>query len=90
MVDGPIFLWWDGVELSKTELVLRLRSPDATERAQWAARILREATWREVWEYLSIHDILRDWDLIHRNLGRARARWEWLLDGWRRDGLLSH
>lgn len=43
--------------------------------------ILREATYREVWEYLSLEEILRDWPLIRRHLGRRRAFWEWLLQG---------
>ena len=88
MSDVPDFLWWDGVELSRDELRVHLRSPDPVVRAQWAGRILREASYREIWEFLSIRDIVRDWELIHRNLGRKRAQWEWLMDGWRRDGLI--
>lgn len=84
----PYFLWWDGVELTAAELRERLRSPDPHVRAQWASRILREASYDEVWQYVSVRDIVRDWELIRRNLGRRRAQWEWLLDGWRQDGLL--
>lgn len=84
----PYFLWWDGVEVSEDELLRRLRSPDAAERALWAGRVLREAKYGDVWKYLSLEEILRDWQLIRRNLGRRRAFWDSLLDGWRRDGLL--
>ena len=83
------FLWWDDVRLSEEELREKLRSPDPLERGTWAGRILREATLGEVWRYLSVEDLLRDWPYIERNLGRRRAFWNYLLDGWRRDGLIA-
>ena len=49
---------------------------------------MREARYQEVWKYLSVEDIQRDWPHILRNLGRERKLWSWLLEGWRRDGLL--
>ncbi len=35
-----------------------------------------------------IGHMLRDWELIRRHLGRERAFWDWLFEGWREDGLL--
>lgn len=85
----PYFLWWDGVRIAEGELLEKLRSPDAIERGLWAGRVLREARYQDVWRFLSVKDIVRDWPIILRNLGRERRLWESLLDGWRRDGLLS-
>ena len=84
----PEFLWWDGVQVTADELRRHLHAPDAAERALWAGRILREARYQDVWTWLSLAEILRDWPLIRRNLGRRRAMWDSLLEGWRRDGLL--
>lgn len=78
---------WD-LPISDSELRERLRDPDPRVRAQWAGRILREASVPEVWDYMTIADILRDWELISMHLGRRRAFWQWLLRGWRDDGLL--
>lgn len=78
---------WD-VPTTESELRERLRDPDPRIRAQWSGHILREASYREVWTYLSLAEILRDWEYIQRHLGRRRAFWEWLLKGWREDGLL--
>jgi hypothetical protein len=89
MSEVPWFLWWDGVRISEEELREKLRSPDAAVRGAWAGRILREARFDDVWKFLSVAEIVRDWEPISRNLGRERARWTSLFEGWRRDGLIS-
>ncbi len=89
MGESPRFLWWSDVRISEDELREKLRSRDPVERGTWAGRILREATLRDVWRFVSLGEILRDWPYIERNLGRRRAFWKYLLAGWRADGLLS-
>ena len=86
MRDRPYFLW--DVPITEAELRERLCDPDADTRAQWQARIMREARYEDVWSYLTLAEILRDWSDIRRHLGRRRAFWEYLLEGWRKDGLL--
>jgi hypothetical protein len=78
---------WD-VQITEDELRERLQDPDPRIRAQWAGRIMREATYRETWQYLTLEYILRDWEFIQRHLGRRCEFWRWLLRGWREDGLL--
>ena len=85
----PDFLWWDDVRISEEELRAKLRSDDPVERGTWAGRVLREATLRDVWRFVSVHDVVRDWPYLERNLGRRRGFWKYLLDGWRADGLLD-
>jgi hypothetical protein len=84
--DRPYFLW--DVDVTDAELRARLRHPDPKIRAQWQGRILREARCDEVWGYVTLDEVVRDWALIERHLGRRRPFWQWLLDGWRRDGFL--
>lgn len=86
MRDRPYFLW--DVPVTEPELRERLREPDADTRAQWQARILREARFDDVWRYLTLEEILRDWPNIRRHLGRRRGFWEFLLQGWRDDGFI--
>jgi hypothetical protein len=85
----PERLWflWD-LDVTEADLRERLRHEDAAIRAQWQGRVMREATFDEVFRYLTLDEILRDWDGIRRHLGRRREFWEFLLDGWRDDGLL--
>ena len=84
--DRPYFL--RDVDVSETELRELLRQPDADARAQWQGRLLREARFDDVWSYLTLEEVLRDWPRIERHLGRRRGFWEFLLRGWRKDGLL--
>jgi hypothetical protein len=83
----PYFLW--DVDVTEDELRERLRDPDPAIRAQWQARIMREAQYKLVWQYLSLSDILANWANIRRHLGRKRAYWDYLLEHWRQDGLLA-
>lgn len=83
----PWFLW--DVDVTEDELRQRLLDPDPKIRAQWQGVILREATFSETWRYVSLAEVVRDWEHIQRHLGRRRAFWEWILRGWREDGLIS-
>jgi hypothetical protein len=86
MSTRPWFLW-DG-DVTEDELRSRLRDPDPSIRAQWQGVVLREARYREVFDYLTLDEIVRDFAAIERHLGRRRAFWIWLLQGFRRDGVL--
>jgi hypothetical protein len=87
MDDRPYFLW--DVPVTETGLRERLRDPDPRIRAQWQGVVLREACYRDVWKYLSLSELVRDWSFLERHLGRRRRFWSWLLESWRRDGLLA-
>jgi hypothetical protein len=86
MNDRPYFLW--DVPVSDADLRSRLHDPDPDIRAHWQARIMREARFDDVWSYLTLKEILEDWPDIQRHLGRRRSFWEFLLQGWRADGLV--
>lgn len=86
MRERPYFLW--DVRTTEAELRERLHEADPDIRAQWQARIMREARFDDVWQYITLEDVLRDWEQIRRHLGRQRGFWEFLLQGWRDDGLI--
>lgn len=83
----PYFLW--DVDVDEEELRRKLASPDPDARAQWQGWIMAEARFDDVWQYLSLAVIVRDWEHIRRHLGRKRAFWEFLLNRWRARGLLA-
>ena len=84
--DRPWFLW--DVDVSSAGLRDRLQLPDPRIRAQWQGRVLREARVDEVWQYVTLDELLRDWEHLSKHLGRRRAFWAWLIASWRKDGLL--
>jgi hypothetical protein len=84
--DRPWFLW--DLPVTEQEFRTRLRSDDPDIRAQWQGRLLREARFTEVWRYLTLGEVLRDWPRIRRHLGRSRPFWDFLIEGWRSRGLI--
>ncbi len=87
MSDRPYFLW--DVDITDGEFRERLKHPDPRIRAQWQGVLLREARLDEVWKYLSLAEILEDWPNFYKHLGRRRSFWDFLIKGWREDGLLA-
>lgn len=83
----PYFVWDQPITVA--EFRRRVQHPDLDERALWVARLLREARYRDVWRFVSVHEVDALFPRLRRHLGRARAFWEWLLEGWRTDGLLG-
>jgi hypothetical protein len=87
VADRPYFAW--DVNVTEAELRAKLRCSDADARAQWQGWIMAEARYPDVWRYLSLDEILRDWPHIRLHLGRKRAFGEFLLGGWREQGLIA-
>jgi hypothetical protein len=83
----PYFNW--DCAVSNAEVRAALKSGSEDEKLFWIGRILREARYPDVWRYLSLTtDILPRWERVRGRLGRQRAFWEYLVEGWRRDDLV--
>lgn len=82
----PYFVW--DREITYAELRRRLQSEDLDERALWMARVMREARYQDVFKLLRLADVLALLPRIDRHLGRSRPFWNWLIEGWRADGLI--
>jgi hypothetical protein len=59
------------------------------ERLRLLGKMLREARDEDVWSFVTPGDVAEALPRIARRLGRRRAFWEFLIAGWRRDGLLT-
>lgn len=89
-VDDPkarVWFIWD-MEITYAQLRTHLQASDPDERDLWVGRVMREARYQDVWKFVRLADVLAQWPRIERHLGRMRAFWQWLIDGWRTDGLL--
>jgi hypothetical protein len=83
----PYFNWDAAVTNEEVRRALREGTED--DRLYWLARIMREAQYPDVWHYVSLRrDVLPRWEAVRTRLGRQRAFWEFLIERWRRDGLI--
>lgn len=82
----PYFLWDEDV--STDEFRARLLGPNEHDRLRLLAKLLREARDTDVWKFVTPDEVARALPAIRRRLGRRAAFWEFLIEGWRDDGIL--
>jgi hypothetical protein len=83
----PYFLWDTTMTVGDLRRALAGHDGSATW-LYWAARVMRDARYDDVWRFLGLRQILDHWDELRPRLGRERERWELLINGWRADGLV--
>lgn len=83
----PYFLWDD--PMTVREVRARLASAERSEQDYLLGKILREARDTDVWRFTTPQEVASRWGGLARHLGRRRPFWVWLLDGWRREGLID-
>lgn len=83
----PYFLWDEDVSIDELRTVLREGSHG--ERMRLMGKMLREARDIDVWHFVTPEEVERALPELGRRLGRRRAFWEFLIRGWREDGLLA-
>jgi len=72
------------------ELRAALRQDAAADtRLRLFGKLLREARDVDVWRFVTPPEVAAALPLLGRRLGRRRRFWEFLVDGWRDDGLLG-
>lgn len=84
--DRPDFLWDE--PLSRDDLKKVLAGEDEKESLYYAAKILREARFEEVWEYFSPAFLASRWEKLRARLGRKKGFWEFFYSTWRAHGLI--
>lgn len=82
----PYFLWDESLTVEKLHEILS--SGNIDEHLYYMAKILREARFEHVWEFLPVRDILANWEHLKKRLGKKKAFWEFFLRKWREDGLI--
>lgn len=82
----PYFLWDEPMTVAELRHKLRTSSPP--ERSRLLGKVLREARDTDVWRFTSPAEVVAQWPRLSRLLGRRRRFWQFLLDSWRRQGLI--
>ena len=87
--DARPYFFWDE-DVSVTELRAALRpGRDERERLRLLGKLLREARDVDVWAFVTPADVASALPALGRRLGRRRPFWDFLIEGWRRDGLIQ-
>ena len=81
------YLLWDE-DVSVADVRAALRGSDADRRDRLLGKMLREARDTDVWSFVAPSDVAEALPRLMRRLGRRAAFWTFLIEGWRKDGLL--
>jgi hypothetical protein len=82
----PYFLWDEDVSIDELRNILA--APDSPRRDQLLGKMLREARDIDVWHFVTPPEVARSLQRLGRRLGKRRAFWAFLIEGWQSDGLL--
>lgn len=82
----PYFLWDEDVSIGELRQILDRPSSEARDRA--LGKMLREARDTDVWQFVTPTDVAEALPRIERRLGRRAGFWRFLIEGWKKDGLL--
>ena len=85
--ERPDFLWDE--RMTRDDLKKLLSSGNEEERIYYTAKILREARFEEVWDYISPAFLSSYWEKLGGKLGRRKGFWEFFYVTWRRHGLIA-
>ena len=83
----PYFLWDRDVSVEEFRAILS--DPDNPGYVPMLALLLREARPRDVWAFVSPHDVTAAWDDVVTRLGRRREFWTWVFESWRARGYVA-
>jgi hypothetical protein len=83
----PYFLWDEDVSIAELRSILQDEADPRWERL--LGKMLREARDTDVWQFVSPTQVGAALPRLRRRLGRRWGFWEFLISGWRDDGLLG-
>ena len=83
----PYFLWDESTTVAQLQAAIEQAKPE--EWARLVGKVMREARDTDVWRFVTPRAVWKRRALLDRYLGRRRAFWRYLLEGWHRDGFLS-
>jgi hypothetical protein len=83
----PYFLWDEDVSIGELRRILRAGASPARDRL--LGKMLREARDLDVWRFVSPSEVAAALPKLRRRIGRRFGFWQFLIEGWRADGLLS-
>ena len=89
MVDArgrPYFLW--DVDMTLDELTRQLAEADLPVRAYLTGKVMRQAKPDDALQFISAQQMADLWPHLEKHLGNKRDFWSWLLEEWKRRGMV--
>jgi hypothetical protein len=83
----PYFFWDEDVSVAELRTALE-PGRDQDRRLRLLGKLLREARDVDAWQFVTPAQVAAALPALGRRLGRRRRFWEFLINGWREDGLL--
>lgn len=80
----PYFLW--DVDMTLEEFEAALYDRKSADRPYLIGKLMRQAKPDDVFEFVSLGEIVDLWPQLERYLGEKRPFWEWLLRRWQEMG----
>jgi len=76
-----LYFFWD-YDLTGDDVRSMVRDGDPVEQAWVVSRILEYAKWDDIWHYVSVADIQRNFELLTFRCAQDRELWAYALDRW--------
>jgi hypothetical protein len=83
----PYFLWDEDVSIGELRQILA--GPESARRDELFGKMLREARDIDVWHFVRPVEVAGVLERLRRRIGRRYAFWSFLIESWRRYGLLG-
>lgn len=84
--DRPYFLWDECLTWEQLQAILD--NPSHPQFLYYLGKTLREADYGDIWKLVSVQSVLLHFNHILPFLGRKREFWQFLINGWKKLGLL--
>jgi len=90
MVDAqgrPYFLW--DVEMTLADLQRQLAEGDLATRAYLTGKVMRQAKPDDALQFITRQQMADLWPQLEKYLGNKRDFWSWLIEEWKRRGIVA-
>jgi hypothetical protein len=90
MVDAqgrPYFLW--DVDMTLAELERQLTEGNLATRAYLMGKVMRQAKPDDALQFISRQQMADLWPHLEKYLGNKRDFWSWLIEEWKRRGMVT-
>ncbi len=79
----PYFFW--DYDITEAQIQDALRGENQVEKAWIITRILEYAQWEDIWRYLTVDDVRRNFDQLRFRHPQVRDLWAFALKVWSDD-----
>jgi len=76
-----LYFFWD-YNIAEDDLHAILRGDNEVEKAWAITRLLEAAKWEDIWRFISLADLIANFDHLRFRFARDREMWAYALQRW--------